>query len=400
MALRRSRRFLNLKTAYDDAQAWVQEGTPASNVDIVLLPPETVDDVSDEEDIDDNLTTSGADQLGESARDTPGEVEVQIDDEEDEDEEPEQRGSKRKRGQSVPVWKKNEEFEKVMTSDPPEPLHRSHPELTIMPPYEIFCLFLDEELSNLFIVQSEVYAKSKNNHTFQLDDAKLRRFIGINYLSGYHQLPKESLYWCQDEDVHTPIVRLAMTRTEFKSIKQYLHVADNSKLNTEDRMAKVRPLLDLVNKKLLQFGVFSESLVVDEQMVPYYGGHPSKMCIRLKPIRFGYKKWILASDTGYPFQMDVYQGKRGSTSPKTPLGTRVVMQFVNLLEDPSKHQLFIDNLFTSHSLMVQLQDKSLKCTGTVRPNRTNKCPLLNDKAFKKKQRGAIDYRCDGKVKLL
>ena len=41
-------------------------------------------------------------------------------------------------------------------------------------------------------------------------------------------------------------------------------------------------------------------------MVPYYGHHGTKMFIRRKPIRFGYKIWMFCSSDGYPYQEIIY----------------------------------------------------------------------------------------------
>ena len=44
--------------------------------------------------------------------------------------------------------------------------------------------------------------------------------------------------------------------------------------------SKLCPLIDCLNKKLNQFGVFSPNLAIDECMAPYHGYHTSKICIR------------------------------------------------------------------------------------------------------------------------
>ena len=86
-----------------------------------------------------------------------------------------------------------------------------------------------------------------------------------------------------------------------------------------------------MNQKLIQFGVFAEHLSIDEHMVPYFGRNSCKMFIRGKPIRFGYKNWVLSSDDGYPFKVMPYQAKSGSdrTLPG-PLGARVVKELVEV----------------------------------------------------------------------
>ena len=58
-------------------------------------------------------------------------------------------------------------------------------------------------------------------------------------------------------------------------------------------------------------------------MVPYYSCHSCKQFIRSKTIRFGYKLWVLASATGVPCKIEIYQGRTNQGGDE-PLGTRVV----------------------------------------------------------------------------
>ena len=92
---------------------------------------------------------------------------------------------------------------------------------------------------------------------------------------------------------HPPLLERCQ---EIKKVKAYLHVCDNDKLSSDDKWLKLRSLYDVVNKNLIQFGVFAEHLSIDEQMAPYFGWNYCKMFIWGKPIRFGYKNWVLCSD--------------------------------------------------------------------------------------------------------
>lgn len=71
---------------------------------------------------------------------------------------------------------------------------------------------------------------------------------------------------------------------------------------------------------------------------------------------------------------------------------------ISILETSSSHKLYFDNFFTRFNLMKHLQDIDIRATGTVRFNRMNKCPILNDK--EKKERGTYDYRFDTKNEIL
>jgi len=57
-------------------------------------------------------------------------------------------------------------------------------------------------------------------------------------------------------------------------------------------------------------------------------------------------------------------------------------------------QLYFDNFFTSLRLLDELTARGIGATGTLRSNRTEKCPLIPPSEMKKKDRGFIDHRCD------
>ena len=107
-------------------------------------------------------------------------------------------------------------------------------------------------------------------------------------ISGYHSLARERCYWSLDEDLHVDVVSKAMSKNRFAEIKKFLHLADNTNLDQQDKMSKLRPLMKLLNSKFQQWGIFHENLSIDEAMIKYFGRHPSKLFIRGKPIRFGY----------------------------------------------------------------------------------------------------------------
>lgn len=122
-------------------------------------------------------------------------------------------------------------------------------------------------------------------------------------------LPRRRMYWENNEDTHNILVDKSMRRNRFEEIFRYLHVADNSNLQPNDKMAKVRPLFDMLNEKFLQYAIIEKDISIDESMIPYYGRHGCKQHIKGKPIRFGFKDWIAALRLGYCLYADPYQGR-------------------------------------------------------------------------------------------
>ena len=128
------------------------------------------------------------------------------------------------------------------------------------------------------------YAASKGDHQFRIADDDLKKFVGVLLLSGYHKVPQISLNWDTNIDMSVGIVRNAISKNRFKEIKKYFHCADNDNLDLEDKFSKVRPLFDIMNSKLNQFGYMHNKFSIDEQMVPYTGMHSGKQTIRIKSV--------------------------------------------------------------------------------------------------------------------
>ena len=108
--------------------------------------------------------------------------------------------------------------------------------------------------------------------------------------------------------------------------------------------------------------------------------------------------------SGYCYQMDLYQGKA-----KTPLlredihkclGSRVVLSMIEHLENPLDHEIYIEKFFTSYELIVHLCSLGIRVTGTIRSNRTAKCPFEDDKSMKKEVRGDVDFKFDKEEEVL
>ena len=127
-------------------------------------------------------------------------------------------------------------------------------------------------------------------------------------LSGYNGLPGKRFYWDSSDDVRNSLVKEAMRRDRFILIMRFIHCANNNEMNVNDKVWKLRPVMDMLKDKFLNHFVPSQNLNFDELMVKYFGKHSCKQFIRGKPIRFGYKIWCLNAPDGYLINFDFYQG--------------------------------------------------------------------------------------------
>nr|CAI5834682.1 unnamed protein product [Callosobruchus analis] len=389
----------------------------SDEIDAVYIPPE-VDTLTDEEDVNDDMNPRESEEpfdvVGTFELHVPDNTELpdqsftlSTDEPEWNSSDDESLESKRRRMlstndrlASTVKWKKGQiEYIHRPISDEFRACEELKNALSEKTPLEIFFMFMDDEVIDLILDFSIKYAQDNNRHEFSLSKNELLNFIGILLFSGYHTLPHIQHYWSTEEDKGIDLVKKCMSRNRFQSIKQNLHLSDNSILDKNDKFAKVRPFFDVINKKNLQFGMFSFNLSIDEQMVPYFGRHSCKMFIKGKPVRFGFKLWCLCSSDGYLFYSIPYGGAQNQTHSNLGLGGDVVMSLLSVVKKPVNHQIFFDNFFSSFKLFVHLKNNGYFATGTIRENRTNKCPMENCKSFAKKKRGTYlsTYESESKV---
>ncbi|XP_044740939.1 piggyBac transposable element-derived protein 3-like [Chrysoperla carnea] len=209
---------------------------------------------------------------------------------------------------------------------------------------------------------------------------------------GYHQLPSIKNYWSTDKDYDVPFVRNIMTRTRFETILSNIHINDNTFItNSNDKLYKVRPLIDILNEQFKHYYYGSRELAVDEAMILFKGRSTIKQYNPMKPVKRGYKLWILADKCGFVKKFDVYQGKTGQVDKKFEnynLGERVVLEMTE--EHWGKQKIiYFDNFFTSLRLLEKLKVEGTFACGTIRQNRKGIPPTINDKHMK---RGDFDHK--------
>ena len=149
---------------------------------------------------------------------------------------------------------------------------------------------------------------------------------------------------------------------------QNLHLADNPNLDKEEKFAKMRPLIDNLNKQSLANYLPEQSVSIDESVVPYFGCHGCKQYMRNKPVKFCYKFWVAATPLGYTIQFYPYAGKGENYDSNLGLGGSVIATLAEKLTSQvgSNYHIIMDNVFTSPK---RLKAKGIAVSGSVRINR-------------------------------
>ena len=112
--------------------------------------------------------------------------------------------------------------------------------------------------------------------------------------------------------------------------------------------------------------------------------------LNFKPIRFGYKNWVICSDDGCAYNFIPYQGKSRSNH-EGPLSSRVVEELLDVIsDDVNYHDVYFGNFFTSLPLLEESRMQGICATGTVRTDRLFGAPLPPPKEMQKEEGGIIE----------
>jgi hypothetical protein len=132
-------------------------------------------------------------------------------------------------------------------------------------------------------------------------------------------------------------------------------------------------------------------------MVKSKGRSGMRQYMKDKPVKFGFKLWVLAdSATGYTIDFNIYTGRREAASDHG-LGHDVVFKLIDSLKGEG-FCVYFDNFYTSPQLLNSLKERGFLACGTCRENRRGfPAAMLDSDTWKKQHaRGNMRWlRVDG-----
>ena len=191
-------------------------------------------------------------------------------------------------------------------------------------PFDIFQTVTGmNELLQIIVRETNRYATQKGRN-FETKEDEMKAFLGINFIMDINKLPSLEGYWLTDNCIGNEKIQNVMTRTRFQSILQNPHFSNHYNYDKTDKLRKIRPVIEHLNK------LFAESLSnnpfqsVDEDMSKFEGRLIMKQYTKNKQIKWGFKYWYRCdSETGYVYQLELYQGRKENR--ELNLGSSVVI---------------------------------------------------------------------------
>ena len=249
-------------------------------------------------------------------------------------------------------------------------------------PVDVFRLLFTDELCRHITQHTNLYAEQVMGTRFttwdKVSEEEVRAYFSFQIFMGIVTEPATEDYWRRDE-LHFGPIADRISRKRFRDIHCFLHFVDNTTLAPRghpqyDRLGKVRPVMNMVQKKVKEVYKPHCENAMDEAMIPFDGGSGLKQYMPAKPVKRGIKVWCRAdSHNGYMCDFQVYTGRREGA--EGGLGKRVVLDLSQSLEGKHYH-LYFDNFFTSVDLLQTLKERGIYACRTVRQTSRGFPPAL------------------------
>lgn len=289
------------------------------------------------------------------------------------------------------------EWIRVVSNEDPHIVPHFHENLTehessIKLPIEYFKQFLTDEILDIIVTQSNLYASQKNpDKQLRLSRDEFEQWLGISMRMSLTKISDTRLHWSEDSQCEA--ITNVMTRMRWEEIKNHLHLVDNTTINQNDKIAKVRILVNHLRTEFQKIPM-TEHLSIDEQMVPFKGSSSLKQYIPKKPYKWGYKMFVLADHKGMVYDFFPYEGKimpvQRDGIPDLGPSSNSVLILAESIPEGKNHKLYIDNWFTSLPLVAHLAERAIWVCGTVQARRLPNLSFKEDKALAKTGRGTFD----------
>ena len=136
-------------------------------------------------------------------------------------------------------------------------------------------------------------------------------FLGCLILLGIHKVRNHRKAWSHSKAQHLIRLQDLMTCQTFELVGCFLHVVTpkEEQSMSGDRLRKLKPFVNLIKSNCLTFYQPLQHLSVDERMVKSKARCHMIQYIRNKPVKWGFKLWVVADTSGYTVDFNIYTGK-------------------------------------------------------------------------------------------
>ena len=220
---------------------------------------------------------------------------------------------------------------------------------------------------------------------------ELLAYFSLRVTMGIQPRPCYRDYWSSNEHLRSDVFPKIMSRDRFDHLTTRLHFShlEDGEEVPEDRLWKLRPVIDALNTAFVETLVPDSHISIDESLWKFRGRLGFVTYNPSKRARFGLKVYKLSASigpsAGYTVLSRIYTGQDRSDMPAS---TKVVLDLMEKSGCLGKgYTVYFDSWYCSPTLIHILQSKRTNAVGTVRVNRK-----WMPRDLTVSQRGDVDFR--------
>ncbi|KAJ8912470.1 hypothetical protein NQ315_014570 [Exocentrus adspersus] len=262
-------------------------------------------------------------------------------------------------------------------------------------PYSCFRAFLTDNILVEMVHQTNLYAteiltesedtssESRLHRWTPTNEKEMFQFMGIIAYIGVVKMPTLESYWSKDDLFRNSFIPKIMSRNRFQLLLRMWHFSSNKECPEGDRLHRIQPLLDMLNKNYQEIYTPGRTFCIDESIIPFQGRLLLKQYIPQKTHKYGVKLFKLCCDNGYTWNIRIYAGKEQNQST-TSVPSNVVVSLSEKLLD-SGRTIVADNYYSSLELANILLSRKTHYIGTLRSNRRGNPKEVLAKKLKRRE---------------
>jgi len=271
-------------------------------------------------------------------------------------------------------------------------------------PIDFFKLFIDDEYLEIIKENTQEYYTANNNaqrtnissHKKKWSKPNLHEikgFLGLVLLMGIIKKPKIEDYWSSSILNGTPGFGNILSYDHFKQLSRNICFYNiRYGINSDDPLYKIRSLINKIVTTSQRLCKPDEYLTIDEGMIKFNGRSKLKVYMPLKPIKFGFKVYILADPrSGYVFNWVMHEGEDQS-----------LIQIVSNLVENYKHKghiLCMDRFYSTIGVANEMTRQGFGFIGAIMRNRLHTTKLMTN-VFKNLAKGESIFFCAKDMKTI
>ncbi len=251
-------------------------------------------------------------------------------------------------------------------------------------------LILDQEFFDDVVKLTNYNAQSKSKEIQRSHEMlwqnitlkELRSFLGMFFWMSLVRYPEITDHWATNSIFFNEVFSSKMSRDRFKQILARITFCDKQSEKKEIPFNKLSVLISKVLDNSKKYYKPAKNLSLDESMIAFSGRHQAKLYMPTKPIRFGFKAYVLSeASTGFLLEWHMHDRSKGTT----------VAQIIDhLLKDYSKCCVYMDSFYSTIETFQMLKQRNILACGTINKQRISLFAITED-LEKMKEDSALCY---------